>query len=164
MITLLRLAAVIVAGVAALGYVAATPHAADPHAAAVIPAAVRAAESSPAVQSPAVQSPAVQSPAVQSDSWRSDSDSGSCEYVAAPGYVHGDGGGQVIQDDGHAYMGCGDGPIVSLDDVDGDSATFSLHGDRVRVREGTTERLGPYRVHVIDVRGERVELELTDPG
>ena len=60
-------------------------------------------------------------------------------------------------------MGCGDGPIISLEDVEGDTAIFALHGDRVRVHEGATERLGPYRIHVIHVRADRVELELSDP-
>jgi len=87
-----------------------------------------------------------------------------CPFVAAPGYLEGSGGNsQVIQDDDRAYMGCGNGPIILLERVDGDTVTFSLHGDRVRVREGATERLGPYRVHVVDVRGQRVELELSDP-
>jgi hypothetical protein len=91
------------------------------------------------------------------------SDEGSCPFIAEPGYLRGSGdNSQVIQENGHAYMGCGGGPTVSLDDVDGDTVTFSLHGDRVRVRKGATEHLGPYRVHVEDIRGHRVELELSD--
>lgn len=88
-----------------------------------------------------------------------------CPFVAAPGYLEGGGGdSQVVQDDDDDYMGCGDGPLILLEHVDGDTATFSLRGARVRVREGATERLGPYRVHVIEVRGKRVKLELSDPG
>jgi hypothetical protein len=139
MITPMRLAVAVAVAVAALGCAAAAPH----------------------IAGAAVATAVDPLPAAQASLWRSDSDS--CSYIAAPGYVHGNGGGQVIQDNGHAYMGCGDGPTISLDDIGGDSATFSLHGDRVRVREGATERLGPYRVHVIDVRGQRVELELNDP-
>ena len=139
MITPLRLAAIVAAGAATLACMAAAPHAS-----AVDPTALSA------------------SLPTSSDSDDS-TDDFPCTFVSEPGYLHGGGGSQVIQDDGHAYMGCGDGPTISLEDIGGDSATFSLHGDRVRVRAGATERLGPYRVHVIDIRGQRVELELSDP-
>jgi hypothetical protein len=87
-----------------------------------------------------------------------------CPFTADPGYLEGGGGdSQVIQDNGHAYMGCGGGPTISLEQIEGDTVTFALHGDRISVREGATERLGPYRVHVVSVRGQRVELELSDP-
>lgn len=150
MITPLRLAATVAAGAAAVGCMAAAPHS--------------------VTDSAVTDTGAATSASARQASWSrawgfGSGDSDGCPFVAAPGYLEGGGSdSQVIQDNGHAYMGCGDGPNISLDDVDGDTVTFSLHGDRVRVREGATERLGPYRVHVIDVRGERVELELSDPG
>jgi hypothetical protein len=160
MITPLRLAAIVAAGAAALGCIAAAPHAA-------ISAAASSAAARSWIAGPTAADPTSALRGSPSPAWQSSSDSDDdypCPFVAEPGYLEGSGGNsQVIQDDGHAYMGCGDGPTISLEDVGGDSATFELHGDRVRVREGATERLGPYRVHVIDVRGERVELELSDP-
>jgi hypothetical protein len=140
MITLMRIVAVS----AALGLVAAVPHT----------AAASSASASWSV------------PVSRAPAWAFDSDdSYPCPFVAEPGYLEGSGGNsQVIQDNDHAYMGCGGGPTISLEHIDGDTVTFALHGDRVRVRKGATERLGPYRVHVVDVRGQRVELELSDPG
>jgi hypothetical protein len=143
----LRLAAVVAASAAALGCVAAASHN-------VI--SVNAADSSSTAAASRAGSPA--------PGRESDEDDYPCPFVAAPGYLEGGGGNsQVIQDDEHNYMGCGDGPNISLDHVDGDSVTFSLHGDRVRIREGSTERLGPYRVHVVDIRGQRVRFEMSDP-
>ena len=139
MITPLRLAAVAAATVAALGCVAAASH------------------------NVITTTPEASSSTAESVVLSSSDDDDRCSFVATPGYRHGDGdNSQVIQDNGHAYMGCGGGPTVSLEGVDGDTAIFELHGDRVRVREGGTDHIGPYRIHVTSVRDHRVELELSD--
>jgi hypothetical protein len=157
MIAPLRLAAVTAA---ALGCVVAASHGMFAASEAV---PMNAADAVTAAAGPRTGSPA---PGRESYPRESGGDDALCSFTAAPGYIEGGGGNsQVIQEDGHSSMGCGDGPNISLDHVDGDgSVTFSLHRERVRVREAATERLGPYRIHVVEIRGQRVEFEMSDPG
>lgn len=86
-----------------------------------------------------------------------------CEFDYRPGSLHSRGGTQLMIN-GEVYVGCGGGPTIHLQDVDGDTVTFARKSDQVRVAVGGTEQVGPYRVHVVNVRGERVEFEMSRPN
>lgn len=85
-----------------------------------------------------------------------------CEFTTWPGHLEGRGGTQAMINNA-VYVGCGGGPTISLEGVHGDTVTFARKGAEVSVAEGATERVGPYDVHVVDVRGQRVEFELSRP-